>query len=93
MEGLTEDIITPAANTLAAVKDTWDNNVGHLTERKDRGQEREDTLTPELMQNLVQLTSPAEQSAQKFALKVTDWTVLNRPPVTPTASLTCHQHT
>ena len=43
MDGLTDDVITLVANTLAAVTDTWEDAVGHPTERKDRVQEREDT--------------------------------------------------
>ena len=89
VEGLTDDIITLAANTLSAITDTWGEAVGHQTERKDRVQEREDTLLPELME-VVQLTSPTEQN---IALKVTDLAVLERPRDTPTVTLTCHQHT
>ena len=61
LEGLTDDVISLANNTLAAVTDTWDDAVGHPTERKDRVQEKEDTLTRELMDQLVQLTDPQEQ--------------------------------
>ena len=34
VESLTDNVITLAANTLAAVTDTWDDAVGHPTERK-----------------------------------------------------------
>ena len=61
VEGLTDDVITLAANTLAAVTDTSDDAVGHPTERKDRVQENEDTLAPELPDHLIQLTSSPEQ--------------------------------
>ena len=46
VEGVTDDIITLAANSLAAV--TGQDVAGHPTERKDRVQEREGTLTPDL---------------------------------------------
>ena len=36
VEGLTDDVITLAANTLAATTDAWDDAVGHPTARKDR---------------------------------------------------------
>ena len=52
VEGITYDVITLTANTLAAVTDTWDEAVGHQREREDRVQEREDTLVPELMDYL-----------------------------------------
>ena len=39
MEGLTDDVITLAGNTLAAATDAWDGAVGHPTARKDRVQE------------------------------------------------------
>ena len=39
VEGLTDDVITLATNTLAATTDTWDVVVGHPTARKDRVQE------------------------------------------------------
>ena len=45
LEGLTDDIITLATNTLAADTDAWDDAVGHPTAGKDRVQETEDTLT------------------------------------------------
>ena len=61
VEGLADNVITLAANTLAAVRDTWDDTVGHQTERTDRVQEREDTLTPQPMDHLIQLTSLPEQ--------------------------------
>ena len=93
VEGLTDDIITLAANTLAAVTDTWDDAMGRPTERKDNIQEKEDTLEPELMDHLVQLTSPPEQYVQRIVLKVPDWTVLDGTPDTPAVTLTCHQHT
>ena len=38
VEGLTQDVITLAANTLAATTDAWDVAVGHPTARKDRVQ-------------------------------------------------------
>ena len=61
MEGLTHDVITVVANTLANVTGAWDKNIGHPNERKDQAQENEDTLTPDLMDQLVQLMSPLEQ--------------------------------
>ena len=58
---------------------------------KDRVQEREDTLTPDLVDHLVQLTSPPEQHSRKTeGPKATDWTILDRPPNAPTVTLTCH---
>ena len=48
MEGLTDDVITLTANTLAATTDASDVAVGHPTARKDRVQGTEDTLTPAL---------------------------------------------
>ena len=95
VEGLTEDVITLAANTLAATTDTWDVAVGHPTARNDRVQDREDTLTPDLMNYLVTLTSAPEQQDRKTeGRKVTDWAAfIDRPPDTPTLTLTCHQHT
>ena len=72
VENLTDNIITLAANALAADTNIWDDTIGHPTEPKDRVQEREDTLTPELMDLLVQLTSPTEQYVQNIARKVTD---------------------
>ena len=89
-EGLTDDVITLATNTLAAVTDTWDDAVGHPKERKDMIQEKQDTLTPELMDQLVQFTGPTEQGVPRIGLKVTDWTVLDHTPDTPTM---CLQHT
>ena len=44
VEGLTDNIITPAINTLAATTDAWDDALGPPTARKDRVQETEDTL-------------------------------------------------
>jgi hypothetical protein len=95
VEGLTDDVITLAANTLAATTDAWDVAVGHPTARKDRVQGTEDTLTPDLMNHLVTLTSPPEQHDRKTkGPKVIDWAVFNdKPPDTPTVTLTCHQHT
>ena len=95
VEGLTNDVITLAANTLAATTDAWDVAVGHPTARKDRVQVTEDTLTPDLMNHLVTLTSPPEQHNRKTeGPKVTDWTAfIYRPPDTPTVTLTCRQHT
>ena len=95
VEGLTDDVITLAANTLAATTDAWDVAVGHPTARKDRIQGTEDTLTPDLMNHLMTLTSPPEQHDRKTkGPKVTDWAVFNdKPPDTPTVTLTCHQHT
>ena len=40
VEGLTDDVINLAANTLAATTDAWDVAVGHPTARKDRVQDR-----------------------------------------------------
>ena len=94
MEGLADDVITLAANTLAAATDAWDNAVAHPTARKDRVQEIKDTLTPDLVDHLVNLTSPPEQHHRKTeGPKVTDWTILDKPPDAPTLTLTCHQHT
>ena len=95
VEGLTDDVITLVANTLAATTDAWDNAVGHTTARKDRVQETEDTLTPHLVNHLVNLTSPSEQHNRKTkGLKVTYFTAfIYRPPDTPTVTLACHQHT
>ena len=67
--------------------------MGHPTPRKDRIHEKGDTLTPELMDQLVQLTGPQERRVPRIGLKVTDWTVLDHTPDTPTVTLTCHQHT
>ena len=94
VEGLTDDVITLAANTLAATMDAWDDAVGHPTARKNTVQETKDTLKPDLVDHLVPLTSPPEQHNRKTAgPKVTDWTLLDKPPETPTVTLTCHQHT
>ena len=95
VEGLTDDVITLAANTLAATTDAWDDAVGHPTACKDRVQEKEDTLTPDLVDHLVQRTSPPEQHNRKTeGPKVTDWTTfIYKPPDAPTVTLTCHQHT
>ena len=60
VEGLTDDIITLAANTLAATTDVWDDAVGHPRARNDRVQDTEDTLTPDVVNHLVNLTSPPE---------------------------------
>ena len=95
VEGLTDHVITLAANTLAATTDAWDVAVGHPTARKDRVQDTEDTLTPDLVNHLVTLTSPPEQHDRKTeGPEVTDWAAfIDRPPDTPTVTLTCHQHT
>ena len=96
MEGFTDNVITLAANTLAAVTDTWDDASGHPTARKDRVQQKEDTLTAELMDQLLQLrslTGPPEQRVPRIRLKVTDWTVVHHTPDTPTVTLMCHRHT
>ena len=95
VEGLTDDVITLAANTLAATTDAWDVAVGHPTARKDRVQDTEDTLTADLVNHLVTLTSPPEQHDRKIeGPKVTDWAAfIDRPPDTPTVTVTCHQHT
>ena len=94
VEGLTDDVITLAANTLAATTDAWDDAVGHPTARTDRVQETPDTLTPDLVDHLVQLTSPLEQHNRKTeGPKVTDWTIFDKPPDAPTVTLTCHEHT
>ena len=62
---------------------------------KDRVQDTEDTLTPDLVNHLVTLTSPREQHDRKTeGPKVTDWAAfIDRSPDTPTVTLTCHQHT
>ena len=93
MECLTDNVISLATNTLAAVTDTWNDAVEHPTARKDRIQEEQETLTPELMDQLVHLTGPTEQRVTRFWLKVTDWTVLVHTPDTPMVTLMCHQHT
>ena len=95
VEGLTDDVITLAANTLAATTDTWEDALGYTTARKDRVQEKEDGLMPDLVDHLVQLTSPPEQHNQKTeGLKVTDWTTfIYKPRDIPTVTQTCHQHT
>ena len=95
MECLTDDVITLASNTLAATTDAWDVAVGHLTARKDRVQETEDTLTPDLVKGLVNRTRPSEQHNRKTeGLKLSDSRALiYRPPDTPTVTLTCHQRT
>ena len=94
VEGLTEDVITLAANTLAATMDAWEVAAGHPTARKDRIQDTEDCLTPDLVNHLVTLTSPLEQQdGITEGPKVTDWpSFIDRPPDTPTVTLTCHQH-
>ena len=75
VEGLTDDVITLAANTLTATTDAWDDAVGHPTARKDRVQETEDTLTADLVNHLVNPTGLPEQHNQKTeGPKVTDWT-------------------
>ena len=93
VEGLMDDVITRAANTPAPATDAWNDAMGHPTARMDRVQERNDTLKPDLMDHLVQLTSPPDQNNPNTTLKVTDWTILDRPPNAPTLTLTCHQHT
>ena len=95
VEGLTDHVITLAANTLAATTDAWDFAMGRPTARKDRVQDTEDTLTPDLVNHLVTLTSAPEQHDRKTeGPKVTDWApFIDRPPDTPTVTLTCHQHT
>ena len=94
VEGLTDDVITPATNTLAATTNAWDVAVGHPTARNDRVQDTEDTLTPDLVNHLVILTTPPEQHERKTeGSKVTDWAAfIDRPPDAPTVTLTCHQH-
>ena len=69
--------------------------MGHTTARKDRVQETKNTLTLDLVNHLVNLTSPTEQHDRKTeGPKVTDSTAfIYRPPDTPTVTLTCHQHT
>ena len=89
VEGLTDDVINLAANTLEATTEAWDDAVGDPTARKDRVQETEDTLTPGLLDHLVQLTSPPEQHNRKTqGQKVTEWKILDRPPDAPTLTLT-----
>ena len=73
VEGLTDDVITLATNTLAATTDAWDDAMGHPTARRDRVQQTEDPLTPDLVNHLVNLISPPEQQNRKTeGLKVTD---------------------
>ena len=94
LEGLIDDVITLAASTLTAATDVSDDAVGHPTARMDRVQEGEDTRTPDLVDHLVQLTSPPEQQDRKTeGPKVTDWTILDKPPTAPAVTLTCPQHT
>ena len=95
VECQTDDVITLATNTLAATTDAWDVAVGHPTALEDRVQEPEDTLTPDLVNYLVNLTSRPEQHDQKTKVpKVTDWTpFFDRPRGAPKGTLTCHQHT
>ena len=63
---------------MEATTDAWDVAEGHPTARKDRVQGTEDTLTPDLMNHLVTLTSPPEQHDQKTeGPKVTDWAAFN----------------
>ena len=94
VEGLRDDVITLAANTLTATKDAWDDAVGHPTLSKDMVQETEAILTPDLVDHLVELTSPPEQHNRKTeGPKVTDSTILDKPTDAPTVTLTCHQHT
>ena len=94
VQRLTDDVITLAANTLVGATDAWDDAVGHPTARKDRVQETEDTLTPDLVDHLVNLTSPQEQHNRRTeGPKVTDWTILDKPPDTHTVTLSCHQQT
>ena len=57
VEGLTDDIITLATNTLAATTDAWDDAVEHPMARKDRVQETKDTLTPDLVNHLAYQSS------------------------------------
>ena len=95
VEGLTDDIITLATNALAATMDAWDDAVGHPAERKDRVQKTEDTLTPDLVNHLVNLTSPPVQHNRKAeGPNVTNLTAfIYKPRDTPTVTLSCDQHT
>ena len=93
VEGVMDDVLNLVTHTLAAVPNTWDDAVGYPTEGKDRIQEKEDILTPEIVDELVQRTSPPQQHVQRIVLKVTDCTVLGHPSDTPTITLMCHQHT
>ena len=95
VEVLTNDVITLATNTLAATTDAWDVAVGHPTARRDRVQDTEDALTPDLVNHLLTLTCPPEQHDRKTeGPKFTDWAAFfDRPPDAPTVTLTCHQHT
>ena len=93
VEGHTDDVITLATNTLAAATEKGNEAAGHQLARKDRIQEKEDTLMPELIDQLLQLrslTGPPEQRVPGMGLKVTDWTVLDHTPDTPTVTLMCH---
>ena len=69
--------------------------MGHPTARKDRVQDEEDTVTPDLVNHLVNLTSPPEQHNRKtVGPKVTDWTTFfYKPTDAPTVTGTIHQHT
>ena len=54
----------------------------------------EDTLTPDLVDQLLNLTSPSEQHHhENEGPNVTDWTILDKPPDARMVTLTCHQHT
>ena len=94
VEGVTDNVITLAAKTLAATTDAWHDAVGHPMARKDVVQETEDTLTLDLVDHLVHLTSPPEEHNRKTeGPKVTDCTILDKPPDARTVTLTWHQHT
>ena len=85
VEGLTDDVITLAANTLAATTDAWDVAVGHPTARKDRVQDTEDTLTPDLVNHLVTLTSPRGSTTGKPEVRrsLTGRPLLTGPRIPP----------
>ena len=52
VEGLTDDVITLATNTLAATTNAWDVAAGHTLTLKDKVQDTEDTLTLDLRNHL-----------------------------------------
>ena len=89
LEGLADDVLTLAANTLAATRDAWDDAVGQPRHVRTGWGETEDTLTPDLVDHLVQITNPTERHKRKTeGWKVGDWTILDKPPDAPEGTLT-----
>ena len=94
VEGLTDDVMTLAAKPWRPPRTPgtmpWDTPQHRL----DRLQGAEGTLTLDLVNHLVTLTSPPEQQNRRTeGPKVSDWTILDKPPDAPTVTLTCHQYT